>query len=358
MPRLVGIENLPARQQLQKSFPSGKVQPLPQPYKPGRVKPADVGISDPGDPLSFFVVGDVGGVKAPGPQNAVSVAMEQRQGEVAFALIVGDVVYFNGQEAGEVEGRQTGYQDQFYEPYAKLARPILAFPGNHDGDPEPGDTSLSGFMANFCNSEPGTPPDDPELEFGRHTQTLPYCEWTLELDAVTIITVYTNVPSGGHLEAAQVERLTEELKAADPHKPVIVGLHHPPYSVDSHHGGSQHMGTALDQAFEESGRVPDMVLSGHVHDYQRFTRTIGSKQVPYIVSGNGGYHNLHQLARDATPGETLTDDVTFEAGDASQYGFLKLTVSGGNISGEYVGAKPGTMPDGSDAKITPAVDTF
>ena len=358
MARLVGIENRPAREQLQKSSPHGKIEPLPQPYKPGRVKPAELGIDDPGDSLSFFVLGDVGGVKAPGPQNAVSVAMERRQDEAVFALIVGDVVYFNGQEAGLVEGRQTGYQDQFYEPYAKLARPILAFPGNHDGDPEPNDTSLSGFMANFCAGTPGTPPDDPELEFGRHTQTLPYCEWTLELDAVTIIAVYTNVPSGGHLEDEQIERLTEELKDADPHKPVILGLHHPPYSVDSHHGGSERMGKALDHAFKESGRIPDMVLSGHVHDYQRFTRVIGDKRVPYIVSGNGGYHNLHQLAKDAKPGEKLTDDVTFEFGDAHHYGFLKLEVSGGKISGEYVGAKPGTMPDGSDAKITPALDTF
>lgn len=358
MSRLFGITDRSASEQLQKSFPRVGLQPLPEPYRPGRVRASALGIEDPGDQLSFFVLGDVGGVKAPGPQNAVSAAMELRQAEAAFALILGDVVYFNGQEAGEVEGRQTGYQDQFYEAYAKFARAILAFPGNHDGDPEPNDTSLSGFMANFCDSQPKTPPDDPQLEFERHTQTLPYCEWTLELDAVTIVAVYTNVPSGGHLEPEQVQRLTTELKDADATKPVIVGLHHPPYSVDAHHGGSLHMGEALDRAVEQSGRAPDLVLSGHVHDYQRFTRTVAGKQVPYIVSGNGGYHNLHQLARDIAPGDKPTDDVTFEFGDAKHYGFLKLTVVGGKISGEYVGVKPGTMPDGSDAQISPALDTF
>src|SRR5207302_2749781 len=159
------------------------------------------------------------------------------------------------------------------------------------------------------------------------------CEWTLELEAVTIVAVYTNVPSGGHLEPEQVDWLTTELKDADPNKPVIVGLHHPPYSIDAHHGGSQHMGDALDKAFTDSGRVPDMVLSGHVHDYQRFSRTIDGKQVPYIVSGNGGYHNLHQLASGASPGDEVADGVVFEFGDASQYGFLKLTVAAGKISG-------------------------
>jgi predicted MPP superfamily phosphohydrolase len=335
---------------LQRSFPRVGIQPLPQPYRPGRVVPGDLGIADPGASLSFFVLGDVGGVKAAGPQNAVSVAMEQRQNEAAFALILGDVVYFNGEESS--------YHDQFYEAYAKFLRPIIALPGNHDADPIPGDSSLSGFMANFCDTQPSVPAADAQLEYGRHTQTLPYCEWTLELQAVTIITVYTNVPSGGHLEPEQLARLTQELKNADTAKPLIVGLHHPPFSIDAHHGGSQHMTDALDQAFASSGRVPDLVLSGHVHDYQRFTRTIAGKQVPYIVSGNGGYHNLHQLAHGAAPGDQLTNDVVFEYGDASHYGFLKLTVADGTINGEYVGAKPGTMPDGSDAQITPALDTF
>jgi Calcineurin-like phosphoesterase len=351
MDRLVGLGENTARAQLQKApFAPEQIQPLPQPYRPGRVKASDVGFADPGAKLSFFVLGDVGGIKAPGPQNGVSVAMEQRQDEAAFVLILGDVVYFNGQESD--------YMDQFYEPYGKLQRAILAFPGNHDGDPFPGDTSLSGFMANFCDKQPSIPTADPGLEFGRHTQTLPYCDWTLELDAATIVTVYSNVPSGGHLEPEQTAWLTQELKDADASKPLIVGLHHPPYSIDAHHGGSQTMGEALDQAFKDSGRVPDMVLSGHVHDYQRFTRTIDGKQVAYIVSGNGGYHNLHQLAPGASHGNELAPGVVFEFGDASQYGFLKLTVEGGKISGEYVGAKPGTMPDGSDAHITPAVDTF
>jgi len=83
--------------------------------------------------------------------------MERSLEEAAFALILGDVVYFNGQQMGLVEGRQTGYGDQFYEPYAKLTRPLIAFPGNHDGEPETGDTSLSGFMENFCEKEPGIP---------------------------------------------------------------------------------------------------------------------------------------------------------------------------------------------------------
>ena len=47
-----------------------------------------------------------------------------------------------------------------------------------------------------------------------------------------------------------------------------------------------------------------------------------------MVIGNSGYHNLHQLAKDAKPGEEVTDGVIFEYGDAKEYRFLRLAVSG------------------------------
>jgi hypothetical protein len=215
-------------------------------------------------------------------------------------------------------------------------------------------------MANFCDSTPSVPAADPQFEFERHTQTQPYCDWTLTLEAVTMIGIYTTVPSGGHLEQSQIDWLVGELRDAAADKRLIVSLHHPPFSVDAHHGGSQHMLEALDQAFEASGRTPDMVLSGHVHDYQRFSRTVNGKTVPYIVIGNSGYHNLHQLASDAQPGNEVpgSNGVILEYGDATEYGFLTLTVAGGTISGSYTGVKPGTMPDGSDATVTSGKDSF
>lgn len=356
MDRLVGMTSeATAAEQLQQTFehhPAG-IQPLPK-GTPGRAKAKDVGIED-GEEISFLVIGDHGGVKDPSPQNAVSYALQGTAApQPAFVYTVGDIVYFNGEE-GE-------YQSQFYEPYAHVAVPIVGVPGNHDGEPEEGAPPrepLDAFMENFCDTTPSIPRADPHLEFGRHTQTQPYCDWTLELSALTIVGVYSNVPSGGHLEPSQIEWLTGELGAAREDKPLIVVLHHPPYSVDSHHGGSKKMGDILDKAFEESKRVPDMVLSGHVHDYQRFTRKFGEKTIRYLVVGNSGYHNLHLFAKGVEPKEEVVDGVTFDYGDAKEYGFLKLTVKkDGTISGEYSGVHPGTMPDGSDMKVTPGKDTF
>ena len=118
------------------------------------------------------------------------------------------------------------------------------------------------------------------------------------------------------------------------------------------------MGDLLDKAFMAAGRWPDVVLSGHVHDYQRFSRSVDGHQITYVVIGNSGYHNLHKLAKDATAGMDLGAGVTFEYGDASEYGYLRLTVDAGKISGSYTGVTPGVMPDGSDRTVTAGKDTF
>src|SRR6266576_610453 len=125
MTRQTGLPPITAAAQLQKSFAEAGVQPLPE-GSPGRTTAAQVGIAD-ADPITFFVIGDSGGIKAPGPQNAVSYAMQGAAGPApAFVYSVGDVIYFNG------DGSE--YQPQFYEAYGHLAVPIVAIPGNHDGD--------------------------------------------------------------------------------------------------------------------------------------------------------------------------------------------------------------------------------
>lgn len=346
-----------AQSQLQRSFPRAGIQPLPAGVG-GHATPASVGITD-SEPISFFVIGDSGGVKSAAGQNAVSYAMQEAAATAAPAFVyhVGDIVYYHGEASG--------YSPQFYEAYAHLNAPIVAIPGNHDGDVAIDDAGnptgrqpLDTFMANFCDSTPSVPTADPQFEYGRHTQTQPYCDWTLLFQAVTIIGVYSNVPAGGNLEQSQIAWLTSELQAADAGKPVIVALHHPPYSVDATHGGSTHMLDALDGAFAAANRAPDLVLSGHVHDYQRFSRNYQGKVIPYIVAGGSGYANLHRLASGAAPGMDLGNGVTFEFGDDTDYGFLTLTVAGGKISGSYTAVVPGTMPDGSDGKATPDKDKF
>jgi len=210
MTRRTGLPSIIAASQLQRTFTQVGLQPLSD-GTPGRAGGDQVGIAD-SDPITFFVIGDSGGIRAPGPQNAVSYAMQRSSSEPAFVYSVGDIVYFNADPSE--------YQPQFYEAYGHLDAPIVAIPGNHDGDTtdNPSRKPLDTFMANFCTSKPAIPPADPHLEFGRHTQTQPYCDWTLELAAVTVTGLYTNVPSGGVLGAI-ADRLAHRRAQGCPDRP-------------------------------------------------------------------------------------------------------------------------------------------
>jgi 3',5'-cyclic AMP phosphodiesterase CpdA len=302
-------------------------QALPQPAgaAPYRATSAELEIPD-GQGRTFHVIGDSGGVKDPNPQKAVAAALVAdltAHPETAFMWHVGDIDYF--------EGAQGEYVPQFFEAYENYQRHILGIPGNHDGE---GGDKLASFMRYFCDSSPRLLPE--VAEYNRDTMTQPNCYWTLQDPAVTIIGLYSNVPSGGEIQADQEAWFVGELKAAPAGVPIVVSLHHPPLSVDAHHGGSLRMSELLKRCFVAAGRFPEIILSGHVHDFQHFEWTIEGHVVTCLVVGNSGYHNLHGLAPDATPGTDVAPGVKFVYGDASMWGFLRLAIVGNGIQGDYV----------------------
>lgn len=348
-PRRFGRTRRSAAEQLQRDAgiqSNQTFQPLPAPTGayPYRMdlatvlgQPAVDAIQQAGQ-LVFHCAGDTGGVQQPQPQTIVAMTMEQDVRNApapSFLYHLGDVVYYNGQKSV--------YYPQFYEPYANYPLPIMGIPGNHDGDPLDPTTepSLAGFVENFCAPRPVLTPEAQETH--RDAMTQPNVYWTLRAPFVTVVGLYSNVPEGGKVDNDQVSWLHAELVAAPPGA-VIVAVHHPPYSADAHHGGSAAMGALIDGAIASSGRVPDAVLTAHVHNYQRFTRTVQGRQVPYIVAGAGGYWHLHAMAA-ATPGGAAPepgwraagpDDVTLEQSVADRHGFLRLTVSASALQGRYI----------------------
>lgn len=318
--------------QAQAAYDTAGIQPLPEPYTPGVATPESLGIVDSGDGISWLMFGDSGGVTNPEPQLAVAAAMvEELQGPnpPAFAALVGDLDYYNGEPSGWVP--------QFLEPYAHFNRSIISTGGNHEDDPSgaPPGSGIGTFMSMFCTPEPVAPPYDPEMEYGRHTMTQPSHDFTLTLKAATLIFVWSNVVSGGHLFPDQVEWLTGQLKGSDPDIPVLVAMHHPCYSIDAMHGGSAKMGATLDAIFEQS-RWPDMVVAGHIHDRQAAVRTRPGGTTRYIVTGAGGYRNLHSISGDYVPGMQLPGGITVNYADASEWGYLKVSATSGEFHGEFV----------------------
>jgi hypothetical protein len=94
--------------------------------------------------------------------------------------------------------------------------------------------------------------------------TQPNVYWTLLTPLVNIIGLYSSVPEGGEIKPPQTEWLVSELKSLPSDVPVFLALHHPIYSADEFHSGSTRMKQLIETAIEQSGRHPEMILSGHV----------------------------------------------------------------------------------------------
>lgn len=313
--------------------------------------------------LCFHLNGDVGGIDFAVPQQLVAAGMEAdcaRTGShpaPEFLYLVGDCVYFNGEVAK--------YYSQFYHPYEMYPNPIFAVAGNHDGENIEGQNSLDGFVRNFCAPEPGIHREEAQ-DSPQTAMVQPNVYWTLVTPVVSIVGLYSNVPEGGDIRSPQSEWLTNELATLPKELPVIVALHHPIYSADDHHSGSLEMKELLEEAAKQSGRHPDLVLAGHVHDYQRLTKALPDGTVaPYLVTGAGGYHNLHKIMQ--VNGERMVapvqftdknnDVVTLESYVDDRYGFMRLMVdaSASTITGWYYTVP---RPQESYSKGSQLVDLF
>ncbi len=326
----------------QESHGNQQFQPLPPPpgKKPYCLSLGDVLSSDQinqiidSKSIVFHTIGDTGGIVNGTPQQNVADAMEYdcAISKPSFFYHLGDVVYFYGEASN--------YYAQFYEPYLHYPGPIFAIPGNHDGDITVGSPpSLTAFVENFCAKEPHLTPEAGEAP--RDAMTQPNVYWSLDAPFVTVIGLYSNVPEGGQFEQEQLNWFSDQISSAPKDKALVIAVHHPAYSADDEHGGSAVIEQALDDGFKKSGRVADLVLTGHVHNYQRFTRQFDGSEIPYIVAGSGGYHNLHRL--NPYYGKNITvpykmpnvDNLTLENYCVDNYGFMSIQITKSSIVGQY-----------------------
>jgi predicted phosphodiesterase len=307
--------------------------------------------------ITFHAVGDTGAAKvnrfqtaatAIGHETAVADAMTKDIADIngpAFFFHLGDVIY----NFGEAQY----YYDQFYEPFREYDRPIFAIPGNHDGmvfgqgSSAPQVPTLDAFLTNFCAAEAAVSPDSGGLI--RSVMTQPGAYFTLDAPFVSIIGLYSNVldgpgvisSQGGHFPIGddQLTFLKNELTRLKPDRnankrAVLLAVHHPPLSADAKHGGSLGIQKDIDACCKAAGLWPDVLLSGHAHLYQRFTRTVAAangKETPYIVSGSGGFAATAVKGQNASAGTRVGDHV-LEIAPIVEFGYLTIETDGKTLS--------------------------
>jgi hypothetical protein len=297
--------------------------------------------------IVFHSVGDTGSVVGPATQSLVADKMvtdfnEANLADVpSFLFHLGDVVYYFGEA--------TYYYDQFYTPYRDYPAPILAIAGNHDGvvypkDPAP---TLAGFLENFCTAAPAPSPDAGNLD--RTTMIQPGVYFTLDAPFVRILGLYSNVLedpgviSGQNgqntvLDGRQIAFLTAALKRVKSDNfagAVIIAVHHPPFTGGKEHGGSPLMLADIDSACTAAGLWPHAVFSGHAHNYQRYTRTVNTMQIPFLVAGCGGHSPLSPMRATYRTPYKIDNTLTLENYDTTDYGFLRVIVNATTMRIEF-----------------------
>ncbi|HEX9456337.1 MAG TPA: metallophosphoesterase [Candidatus Acidoferrum sp.] len=334
--------------------------------------------------IVFHAAGDTGASNVRKYGNEISVAdvltndfhTSAAGNRPAFFYHLGDVVY----DFGESQY----YYDQFYEPFRNYPAPIFAIPGNHDSFVIPNtpaaNTPLSIFTRNFCAAKPVITKEAASLH--RTAMTQPGVYFTLDAPFVRIIGLFSNAledpgvissqkgqatkwPAVPDLQLAYLTAQLQRIKTEKFAGAVLLSTHHPPFSykpptnaggAGGNHSSSAPMLREIDTICQAQGVYPHAFLSGHAHNYQRYTRKVqfGGKgfEVPFLVCGDGG-HNVVPLVQ-SRGGQTPPDPaigaqanyldpqpavqaggLVIEKFDHTNYGYLRVTVNKKQIRIEF-----------------------
>ena len=133
---------------------------------------------------------------------------------------------------------------------------------------------------------------------------------------------------------------------------VVLAVQHPPFTMSKDHNPSPDMLADIDDACNQTGFMPDMIVSGHTHLYERYTRYFNGRQVQFVVAGCGGYPCMTGLKKQFGPPlrppvnsqDEKGNRVVLENYFDQNFGFLRLSVSKDVLSCEFVGVSDPASP--------------
>lgn len=340
--------------------------------------------------IVFHSLGDTGNTRSAKAEDLVTDKLvsdfdgEDSKAVPSFCFNLGDIVYSFGEAAY--------YYDQFYDPYRDYPAPIFAIAGNHDGmvAPNTSTPTLQAFLANFCDYQ--TPEFHRTPEAGNLVRTAgkqPGVYFTLEAPFVRILALYSNCledpgvissqkdsgqpyPALPDVQLDFLNAALQRIKAEKFAGAVLIAVHHPAYvAVTAGDVGGKHIGSPLmladiDKACSDNKVWPHAILSGHAHNYQRFTRYQDDRETPFIICGNGG-HAHARLTKKGTPAlrtpvtqaelSNGNDSVVFENYDDTEYGYLRVIVDEAQLHIEYHPASDGEAAKTPDDSVTVNLET-
>jgi hypothetical protein len=371
----------------------------------GSQGPADVQAIQNAGQIVFHAIGDSGASSTGKLTNELNVAdhltndfhTSAAANRPAFLFHLGDIIYSFGESQY--------YYDQFYEPFRNYPAPIFAVPGNHDSFMIPGTTAanapLTTFSRNFCATSPGVTTEAGSLH--RTAMTQPGVYFALDAPFVRIIGLFSNALEDPGLISSQKGQKTtwpgvpdvqlafltaqlKNIKAQNFTGAVLIAVHHPPFSYApiGSSGAGAHVGNTLmlreiDTICQAQGVYPHAFLSGHAHNYQRYTRKLSfagkNYSVPFIVAGDGGF-NVKSIVY-ATGGKTppppapgtqvnhldpnpvvKATGLTIDQYNQTNYGYLRIIVNSPQLRIEFHPvSKTGPVPAPDIVKVDLASHT-
>jgi hypothetical protein len=301
--------------------------------------------------MTFHMVGCSGDPNLTGPGLAVAGGMAAQIAAPATPAVAPSFLYHLGDIAYTTSGSDTTgtlWNTQFYTQYAAYAEngvplPIFAIAGNHDGNAGP---EIAHFEQNMCGTAGVVSPDN-QADPARTESTVPYLYWRLDTPLAWIIGLYANVSNGGVLDdpqqyadptlGPQYQWLVKQLawckaqNASGTPRAILLALHYPPYNGtldfqqrgnpkfggDNAYPNAVPIGMVLQDAFTQSGQIPDAVFAAHAHLYQRITVAYNDsagkliQEVPHFVVGCGGHTQLELMATECQGGTGSIPSVPF-----------------------------------------------
>jgi hypothetical protein len=108
----------------------------------------------------------------------------------------------------------------------------------------------------------------------------------------------------------------------------------------------------IDSACTAAGVWPHAVLSGHAHNYQRYTRVANGYQIPFLVAGCGGHSPLSKMRSTVRTPYKIDDTLTLESYDDTDYGYLRVVVNAATMRIEFHPESDGGTTKTPDDEVT------